>query len=159
MDSKFNTFRIVRHGYDCKEVEQTLADYKSDRELLLKQIKLAKEQVLALQEQRDIVKKRYDLLIGEIGVRERASDELSRHAVREANIIIENAKTNADIIIREAMSASRQVLVEIARISNESNLLRDALKDKLKEIEFAIEGLSLPDSPDIVIKSMDQDTF
>lgn len=148
MTSK-NTFRIVRQGYDCQEVDQALIDLRADRQLIMRQLQLSKDQIIALQEQRDIVKKRYNQLVSEIAVRERASDEVSRQAVREANLIIENAKTNADMIIREAMSASRQVLVEISRISNESNVLRNELKDKLKEIEKTIEGLSLPNAPRI----------
>lgn len=154
---KHDLFTIVRQGYDCEEVNQTLNDLREDRQLILRQVQLGKEQINALQEQRDIVKKRYNQLVGEVAVRERASDEVSRHAVREANLIIENAKTNADIIIREAMSASRQVLVEISRISNESNVLKTELKDKLKEIELAIEGLSLPQAPNITKTSKDQD--
>lgn len=144
---KHDTFRIVRQGYDCEEVDQALKDLRADRLLIMRQLQLSKEQINALQEQRDIVKKRYNQLVSEIAVRERASDEVSRQAVREANLIIENAKTNADMIIREAMSASRQVLVEISRISNESQVLRTELKDKLKEIERTIEGLSLPNAP------------
>ena len=154
---KHDLFKIVRQGYDCAEVNLALSDLREDRQLILRQVQLCKEQIKALQEQRDIVKKRYNQLVGEIAVRERASDEVSRHAVREANLIIENAKTNADIIIREAMSASRQVLVEISRISNESNVLRTELKDKLKDIELAIEGLSLPQAPKLPKNSNEQD--
>jgi cell division initiation protein len=157
--TKNDTFRIVRQGYDCVEVDQALRDLREDRQLILRQIQLSKEQIIALQEQRDIVKKRYNQLVSEIAVRERASDEVSRHAVREANLIIENAKTNADIIIREAMSASRQVLVEISRISNESNVLKTELKDKLRDIEIAIEGLSLPQAPKFQNNSKEQDKF
>lgn len=154
---KNDTFRIVRQGYDCLEVDQALSDLRQERQLLLRQLQLSKEQIAALQEQRDIVKRRYNQLIGEISVRERASDEVARHALKEANIIIENAKTNADIIVREAMSLSRQVLVEITRISNESNLLREELRDKIKEIEMAIDGLSLPDAPKMSLLGDDQD--
>lgn len=156
--TKQDTFRIVRHGYDCLEVDNEISKLRQERQILLRQIELSKQQVTALQEQRDIVKKRYEQLLTEISVRERASDEAARHALKEANLIIENAKTNADIIVREAMSASRQVLVEIARISNDSNLLRNELKEKIREIEFAIEGLSLPNAPKLSLLSDDQDT-
>lgn len=155
--TKKDTFRIVRHGYDCLEVDHEISKYKQERQIFMRQLELSKQQISALQEQRDIVKKRYEQLVGEISVRERASNEVARHALKEANIIIENAKTNADIIVREAMSASRQVLVEIARISNDSNLLKNELKDKIKEIEIAIEGLSLPNAPNISLLSDDQD--
>lgn len=96
-------------------------------------------------------------MVSETGVREKAAEEMSRLALREANSIIDTAYTNADMIVREAMSTSRQVLVEIARISNESNELRDELKEKIMELEHAIDGLTLPDAPNSKLIGEDQD--
>ncbi|CAM3606307.1 DivIVA domain-containing protein [Erysipelothrix anatis] len=155
--SNNHAFRIMKQGYDRFEVDQTISELERERVLLQKQTQIYKKQIDTLQEQRDLIKKRYQQLVGEITVRERASEEMSRLALREANDIIENAHSNADMIVREAMSTSRQVLVEIARISNESKLLRDELKDKIKNLEEAIEGLELPEAPYSLIIGDDQD--
>ena len=119
---KHDLFKIVRQGYDCAEVNQALSDLREDRQLILRQVQLCKEQIKALQEQRDIVKKRYNQLVGEIAVRERASDEVSRHAVREANLIIENAKTQRcstcntieTLLVHE--NAAEKLLPELSRV-------------------------------------------
>ncbi|QIK58277.1 cell division protein DivIVA [Erysipelothrix sp. HDW6A] len=145
----------MRQGYDRFEVDQAIDELKREKDVLLRQAQINKKQIETLQEQCNVVKKRYQQLVGEIAVRERASEEMSRLALREANSIIDNARSNADMIVREAMSTSRQVLIEIARISNESHLLRDELKDKLEKLEEAIDGLELPDSPDLSLISDD----
>lgn len=150
-------FRVMRQGYDRFEVDQVITNLEHDKTILSKQIELYQKQVESLQEQRDIIKKRYQQLVSETGVREKAAEEMSRLALREANSIIDTAYTNADMIVREAMSTSRQVLVEIARISNESNELRDELKDKIMELEHAIDGLTLPDAPNSKLIGEDQD--
>ncbi|CAH2762912.1 cell division protein DivIVA [Erysipelothrix amsterdamensis] len=150
-------FRVMRQGYDRFEVDQMITNLEHDKTILTKQIELYQKQVESLQEQRDIIKKRYQQLVSESGVREKAAEEMSRLALREANSIIDTAYMNADMIVREAMSTSRQVLVEIARISNESNELRDELKEKLLELEIAIDDLTLPDAPNSKLIGEDQD--
>ncbi|WP_430832846.1 DivIVA domain-containing protein [Erysipelothrix rhusiopathiae] len=150
-------FRVMRQGYDRFEVDQMITNLEHDKTILTKQIELYQKQVESLQEQRDIIKKRYQQLVSENGVREKAAEEMSRLALREANSIIDTAYMNADMIVREAMSTSRQVLVEIARISNESNELRDELKEKLMELEVAIDDLTLPDAPNSKLIGEDQD--
>lgn len=150
-------FRVMRQGYDRFEVDQMITNLEHDKTILTKQIELHQKQVESLQEQRDIIKKRYQQLVSESGVREKAAEEMSRLALREANSIIDTAYMNADMIVREAMSTSRQVLVEIARISNESNELRDELKEKLMELEVAIDDLTLPDAPNSKLIGEDQD--
>ncbi|AGN24289.1 DivIVA domain-containing protein [Erysipelothrix rhusiopathiae] len=150
-------FRVMRQGYDRFEVDQMITNLEHDKTILTKQIELYQKQVESLQEQRDIIKKRYQQLVSESGVREKAAEEMSRLALREANSIIDTAYMNADMIVREAMSTSRQVLVEIARISNESNELRDELKEKLMELEVAIDDLTLPDAPNSKLIGEDQD--
>ncbi|WP_323617184.1 DivIVA domain-containing protein [Erysipelothrix rhusiopathiae] len=150
-------FRVMRQGYDRFEVDQMITNLEHDKTILTKQIELYQKQVESLQEQRDIIKKRYQQLVSESGVREKAAEEMSRLALREANSIIDTAYMNADMIVREAMSTSRQVLVEISRISNESNELRDELKEKLMELEVAIDDLTLPDAPNSKLIGEDQD--
>lgn len=150
-------FRVMRQGYDRFEVDQMITNLEHDKTILTKQIELYQKQVESLQEQRDIIKKRYQQLVSESGVREKAAEEMSRLALREANSIIDTAYMNADMIVREAMSTSRQVFVEIARISNESNELRDELKEKLMELEVAIDDLTLPDAPNSKLIGEDQD--
>ncbi|WP_232505390.1 DivIVA domain-containing protein [Erysipelothrix larvae] len=150
-------FRIMRSGYDRFEVDQ----YLSSLEGQLEELKLRSEAYLsqshATQKQLELQKVRYQQLVKEIAARERALDQLSRDALKEANKIVGTANQNADLIVREALSAARQILVEISRISSESHLLREELGVKLKKLETVVEGLELPEAPNVKLFSDDHD--
>lgn len=150
-------FRIKRKGYDRFEVDQHIAKLQSDIEAVEKKNLLYQSQVTNLMKQRAILKRQYDKVLTDLSVKEKAAEEMSRLALREANAIIDRAYDNADLIVREAMSSARQILVEIARISNQSHELRDELKVKINDLDSVIDGLKLPEAPNLTWISDDQD--
>ena len=150
-------FRIKRKGYDRFEVDQTIAKLQSDIEAVEKKNLLYQSQVSNLMKQRTLLKRQYDKVLADLTIKEKAAEEMSRLALREANAIIDRAYDNADLIVREAMSSARQILVEIARISNQSHELRDELKDKIKDLDSVIDGLELPEAPNLTWLGEEQD--
>lgn len=150
-------FRIKRKGYDRFEVDQAIAKLHSDIEAVEKKNLLYQSQVSNLMKQRTLLKRQYDKVLADLTIKEKAAEEMSRLALREANAIIDRAYDNADLIVREAMSSARQILVEIARISNQSEKLRDELKEKIEDLDSVIDGLELPEAPNLTWLSDDQD--
>lgn len=150
-------FRIKRKGYDRFEVDQAIAKLQSDIEAVEKKNLLYQSQVSNLMKQRTLLKRQYDKVLADLTIKEKAAEEMSRLALREANAIIDRAYDNADLIVREAMSSARQILVEIARISNQSEKLRDELKEKIEDLDSVIDGLELPEAPNLTWLSDDQD--
>ena len=150
-------FRLQRKGYDRFEVDREIASLKKEIQAGVEQLELQKTQTLNIIQQKDHINRRYETLIDELRVRERAAEEMARMALREANAIIENAYDNADMIVREAMSSARLLLVEIARISTQSHVVRSELQDKIKELESVIDGLELPNTPPLSWLDDDQD--
>ena len=134
-----------------QQIEVQISELVTQNELLKKHL----EGVL---NELDHTKRKYDQVLQEMGTRERVSDEVSRLAMKDANAIIDTAYTNADIIIREALSSARQVLIEIARISNESRELKSKLSGKLKAMERVLEGLELPEAPSLILLNDEHDT-
>ncbi len=157
MSNHKKQFQIKRKGYDRFEVDQEIASLQRELQASKKQASLYKEQANNLVQQKDQISRRYETLIDELRVRERAAEEMARIALREANSIIDRAYDNADMIVREAMSSARQILVEIARISTQSHVLRDELQDKIKELENVIDGLELPEAPPLSWLDEEQD--
>ena len=148
-----------------KKLKQELLESESNRQkletdiaALINRNEVLKRQLETMISELDHSKRRYDLLLQDMGKREQASGEVSRLATRDANDIINTAHTNADIIIREALSSAREVLVEISRISNESHELKGKLGVKLKTMEAILEGLELPEAPDQKLLDEDYDT-
>lgn len=135
-----------------QKLEADLAELISKNEVLRKQLETVISEL-------DHSRRRYDMLLREMEKRESAMDEVSRLAMKDANDIIKTAHINADIIIREALSSAREVLIEIARISNESHIVKEELGIKLKNMEKILEGLDLPKSPSKFLLSEEHDTF
>lgn len=143
--------QLLESEANRQKLETDIAELINKNEVLKKQLETVISEL-------DHSRRRYDLLLNEMRNRENANDEISRLAMKDANAIIETAHVNADIIIREALSSAREVLIEIARISNESHELKGKLGVKLKKMEAILEGLDLPESPHQKLLDSEHDT-
>src|SRR5690625_3779569 len=143
--------QLLESEANRQKLETDIAELINKNEVLKKQLETVISEL-------DHSRRRYDLLLNEMENRENANDEISRLAMKDANAIIETAHVNADIIIREALSSAREVLIEIARISNESHIVKEELGIKLKNMEKILEGLDLPKSPSKFLLSEEHDT-
>lgn len=150
-------FRIMRRGYDRFEVDKAIQDLMETQKSLEEQLQLYHRQIETLSAQRDTLDQRHTHLLSEIQVREKAAEEMARLSLREANTIIQTAYGNADLIVREAMSTARQLLVEVSRISVESHDLRDELTQKIYQLQNTLRGLEFPEIPKKALIGEDQD--
>lgn len=147
----------MRQGYDRFEVDKAIRDLLRENDALKQELALNKNHIQTLLEQRDGITKRYNQLIKDISIREKAAEEMARLALREANSIIETAYSNADLIVREAMSTARQLLIEISRISSQSQEIRVELNEKVEVLQEILQGLEFPEIPNIKSVGKDQD--
>ena len=147
----------MRQGYDRFEVDKSINDLMYTQKSLEDQLVLYQQQIEALVAQRDSLDHRHSHLLSDIKVREKAAEEMARLSLREANTIIETAYRNADLIVREAMSTARQLLVEVSRISSESHDLRDELTQKIYKLQNTLRGLEFPEMPSKILIGKDQD--
>lgn len=150
-------FRIMRQGYDRFEVDKSINELMYTQKSLEDQLVLYQQQIEALVAQRDSLDHRHSHLLSDIKVREKAAEEMARLSLKEANTIIETAYRNADLIVREAMSTARQLLVEVSRISTESHDLRDELTQKIYKLQNTLRGLEFPEIPNKILIGKDQD--
>lgn len=157
MSDPFSRFRIKRQGYDRFEVDKEMRRLETDNARLQEALALNKNQIQTLLNQREGLSKQYNKLSKEISIREKAAEEMARLALREANSIIETAYGNADLIVREAMSTARQLLIEISRISSQSQEIRVELNEKVLTLHEILQGLEFPEIPNIKSVGKDQD--
>lgn len=157
MSDPFSRFRIKRQGYDRFEVDKEMRRLETENARLQEALALNKNQIQTLLNQREGLSKQYNKLSKEITIREKAAEEMARLALREANSIIETAYGNADLIVREAMSTARQLLIEISRISSQSQEIRVELNEKVLTLHEILQGLEFPEIPNIKSVGKDQD--
>lgn len=154
-------FRISKHGYDRFSVDDTLDRLTFERESLKQQLDTYGRQITEANEQLASIKTRYQNLVSELGVREKAADDIARLALKEANSVIASAQNNADSIVREALSTARMVLVEIARISKEAKVIKHEMHDQLEALTQALNSFVIPVIPAVSLvseKDNDQDS-
>jgi len=153
-------FRINKRGYDRFSVDDTLDRLTFERDALKQQIETYNRQMAEANEQLTSIKARYQNLLSELGVREKAADDIARLALKEANSVIASAQNNADSIVREALSTARIVLVEIARISKEAKGIKVEMHDQLAALTRALDNFVIPAVPAVSLvsdKDNDQD--
>jgi cell division initiation protein len=157
-EASTNRFRVLKQGYDRFEVDRTIEQMTLELDDLKSRLDLYMKQSESSSQQLNLIKQRYQTLIGELNIREKAADEIARLALKEANRIIDTAQNNADSIVREALSTARIILVEIARISQDANEVKSELKEKLDALSRSIEDLEIPVVPKMeFLKDKDQD--
>jgi cell division initiation protein len=157
-EASANRFRVLKQGYDRFEVDRTIEQMTLELDDLKSRLDLYMKQSESSSQQLNLIKQRYQTLIGELNIREKAADEIARLALKEANRIIDTAQNNADSIVREALSTARIILVEIARISQDANEVKSELKEKLDALSRSIEDLEIPVVPKMeFLKDKDQD--
>ena len=146
-------FRINKRGYDRFSVDDTLDRLTFERDSLKQQLDTYGKQMSEANEQLISIKQRYQSLVSELGVREKAADDIARLALKEANSVIASAQNNADSIVREALSTARIVLVEIARISKEAKGIKKEMHNQLDALTKALDNFVIPVIPAIHLVS------
>ena len=143
------SFRVMRNGYDRFAVDSAIDNYTSQIEELEKEIATYKNNIEDLNHQLINMKDRYNSIMSGIMARERAADDISRIALKEANQIIDAAKKNADFIIMESLNKSKVVLADLVKISNEKGTLKQEMRDQLNKIYHDLDELKAPNLPDL----------
>lgn len=84
-------FRVMKNGYDRFAVDDAVDRYVREIDSLKKQLDLTSRQIQSANEQLAVIRQRYQTLVSELTVKEKAADDIARLALKEANTIIETA--------------------------------------------------------------------
>ena len=125
-------FLSRRQNYERFRYNDEVDVLKEENQMLKEQITRYQTQIKSANEQLLMLKQRYQMLINELSMREKAAEEISRLALKEANVIIETAQGNADLIIKEALGSAKMVFIEINRLTSQTKEMRTDIKSKLQ---------------------------
>jgi len=149
-------FRIMRQGYDRFAVDDTVNELQFQLEDSQAKLDTYMKQVEYMNYQLNELKDKYRQVLYELSEKERAVDDISRMALKEAGVIIDAAQDNADTIVREALVTAKTILVEIAKISQDVKSSRITLIRKLNMIGDTLNKFEIPNAPDLNwLKSID----
>lgn len=87
-------------GYNRQEVDDYIKELKQDIQSLQENIQSLKDEIGTLENQNEFLTKQLD-------VQEKTNEEIARLALKEASSLIEKAKRNANMILKESMEYVR----------------------------------------------------
>ena len=114
-------FKKQLMGYNVHEVDYKIDDY-------LKQIESLKRQVASLTEELDRVKEQNSLLQHRVNITEKTNEEIARLALKEASELIDKAKRNANMILKESLDYVRNLSSEMSDFKDQAIRFRASVQ-------------------------------
>ena len=142
-------FDTMKNGYNRYQVEDYIQTQKLQMESLQKKLEKANLLKEELTREYQELESRYRDVCENLEVKEKAADEMTRMAMKEANMIVDTAHRNADAIVKEALMMARGILMEVARLGDEANDLKGSMRKELQKITQALDDFETPEIPDL----------
>lgn len=120
-------------GYNVNEVDYKIDDY-------LKQIENLKRQVASLTEELDRVKEQNSLLQHRVNITEKTNEEIARLALKEASELIDKAKRNANMILKESLDYVRNLSSEMSDFKDQAIRFRASVQKMSQDILDSIDN-------------------
>lgn len=128
-----NIFKKELRGYKCSEVEAELQ----------KRNAIVKERDDALEKlQREIVhlREQNEILSHRVTITEKTNEEIARLALKEASDLIDKAKRNADMILKESLDYVRGLSGEMDDFKDRAVKFRASVQKMSKDIVDTIDN-------------------
>jgi cell division initiation protein len=138
------TFKIVKEGYDKLAVDYKISVLQASIDQLTRKLDVYAKEIEVTQDSYQKLKAKHTSLVADLAAKERAADEIARLALKEANVVIEQANEHANMIVGEALSTAKTLLKELVRIAQEGKENKAQLLSKLQTLQTIIEGLEFP---------------
>lgn len=142
-------FDTMKNGYNRYQVEDYIQTQKLQMESLQKKLEKANLLKEELTREYQELEMRYRDVSENLEVKEKAADEMTRMAMKEANMIVDTAHRNADAIVKESLMMARGILMEVARLGDEANDLKGSMRKELQKITQALDDFETPEIPDL----------
>ena len=142
-------FETMRNGYNRYQVDDKISQLTEEIETLQKKLSLYSNRLDEVEKQSAIYKEKYLTLAGEIRIKEKAAEDIARIALKEANIIVQTANDNADVIVREALACARAILLEVNKLGEETGEIKSKMIQELKRLDRALKDFEVPNQIDL----------
>lgn len=111
-------------GYDEDQVNEFLDQVVKDYDIVLRENKELRNELLSIQEKLDHFANIEETLSKTIIVAQEAADEVRNNAKKEAQLIVKEAEKNADRIVNDALAKSRKIALEVEELKKQASIYR-----------------------------------
>ena len=126
-------FKKQFRGYSVQQVDSKIDDYQAELASL-------KQQVASLTDELDHVKEQNSLLQHRVNITEKTNEEIARLALKEASELIDKAKRNANMILKESLDYVRSLSSEMNDFKDEAIKFRSSVQKMSQDILDSIDN-------------------
>lgn len=126
-------FKKQLMGYNVREVDYEIDNYH-------KQIESLERQVASLTKELDRVKEQNSLLQHRVNITEKTNEEIARLALKEASELIDKAKRNANMILKESLDYVRNLSSEMSDFKDQAIRFRASVQKMSQDILDSIDN-------------------
>ena len=126
-------FKKQFRGYSVQQVDSKIDDYQAE----LASLKL---QVASLTDEIDHVKEQNSLLQHRVNITEKTNEEIARLALKEASELIDKAKRNANMILKESLDYVRSLSSEMNDFKDQAIKFRSSVQKMSQDILDSIDN-------------------
>lgn len=126
-------FKKQLMGYNVHEVDYEIDNYH-------KQIESLERQVASLTKELDRVKEQNSLLQHRVNITEKTNEEIARLALKEASELIDKAKRNANMILKESLDYVRNLSSEMSDFKDQAIRFRASVQKMSQDILDSIDN-------------------
>lgn len=127
------TFQTKFRGYDQEAVDLQISKLQKEKEELIKKQEALEEEIKKLREENKILSHR-------ISIHEKASEEIARLALKEASELIEKAKRNANLILKESLDYVRTLSGEVEGFKEQAASFRASVQKMSQDLLDIIDN-------------------
>ena len=120
-------------GYDKQTVDNLMIDYEN-------QINKLKNQISSLNDELDHLKEQNSLLQHRVNITEKTNEEIARLALKEASTLIDKAKRNANMILKESLDYVRSLSSEMNDFKDQAIKFRSSVQKMSQDILDTIDN-------------------
>lgn len=120
-------------GYNVQQVDNTIDDYQAELSDL-------KHQVASLTDQLDRLQEQNSLLQHRVNITEKTNEEIARLALKEASELIDKAKRNANMILKESLDYVRSLSTEMTDFKDQAIKFRSSVQKMSQDILDSIDN-------------------
>lgn len=121
-------FKKGLYGYSQDEVNEFLQEIMNDYDIVLTEKKELEKKLDELQSYVNHYANLEETLNKSIVTAQEAAAEVKHNAIKEADLIVQEAEKNADRIINESLEEARQIRIDKENIKKQANVFRTRLK-------------------------------
>ena len=126
-------FKKQFRGYSVQQVDSKIDDYQAELASL-------KQQVASLTDELDHVKEQNSLLQHRVNITEKTNEEIARLALKEASELIDKAKRNANMILKESLDYVRSLSSEMSDFKDQAIKFRSSVQKMSQDILDSIDN-------------------